>query len=451
MEQRQKIFFLGIGGIGMSALARYYFQQGMDVSGYDRTPTKLTDMLVAEGMKIIFEDDPAAFPENVDKVIYTPAIPASNNILNHVMDENIPIMKRAEALEEITHGKTVVAVAGTHGKTTITSIIAHILKTAEKNFAAFIGGIGKNYGSNFVTHGSQDIVVVEADEFDRSFLRLAPDIAVISSIDADHLDIYNTSEELLENFSQFVQNIKPGGKLIAWHELDIDLPPKLLRIDYAVDEPADIFAAQITAIEGHQQFAMLSCNYQVPELRVPFAGEHNVANAMAASSVCFNLGLNGDEVKKGLESYLGVERRFDIRINSPSIIYIDDYAHHPEEINTCINSVRKLYPQKRITGIFQPHLYSRTRDFAQAFAQSLDSLDKIILTEIYPAREEPIAGISSAIILDKIKNENKILIPAEKIVDTLKENDVEVVLTMGAGDIDRQIQPIESMLLEKLK
>jgi UDP-N-acetylmuramate--alanine ligase len=442
----QSIYFLGLGGIGMSALARYFHLHGVDIAGYDRLATQLTYELAAEGMEIHSEDNPDAIPSFTDMVIYTPAIPKNLNEFIRIRKMGIPVYKRAEVIGKISKDHFTIAIAGTHGKTTITSMIAHILKKAGKSMFAFLGGISKNYESNFITSGKQDIMVVEADEFDRSFLQLHPDIAVISSLDADHLDIYESREGMLESFSQFANQVKPGGKVITKAGLENELPAVPGFINYTIDSWADFSLRDLTVYEGKYRFTIIGMGQQLKDIILPVPGRHNVENALAATAVCNFCKVSASDILSGLNSYQGVKRRFDIRLDKPGKLFIDDYAHHPEELTAFIQSVKELYPGKRVTGVFQPHLYSRTQDFAEGFARSLDLLDEAILLDIYPAREKPIQGVTSRLILDLMKNKNKNLVKKDKLISVLEIKRPELLLTMGAGDIDQLVEPIESQM-----
>ncbi len=444
----KSIYFLGIGGIGMSALARYFNSRGKKVSGYDRTETDLTRELSKEGIEIHFEDDPGQIPADIDLVIYTPAIPSDLKEFISLSNSGLTILKRSVVLGMITDGKKTVAVAGSHGKTSITSMIAHILFQAGFKLTALTGGISRNYNSNYISTGEDEIMVVEADEYDRSFLQLHPDIAVISAMDADHLDIYKTRDEMAYSFGTFASQIKPAGKLFIRNDIQLELKSDIRRIDYAVETLADLYAGNVRVENGTHVFDLISCDQQSKNISLNVPGKHNIENALAAYGVCKSLGASNEQILKGLRSYTGVRRRFDIRVREEGGIYIDDYAHHPAEIRAFISAVRELYPSKRICGIFQPHLYSRTRDFAEGFASSLDLLDEIFLLEIYPAREKPIPGISSVIILNKIKNNHKKLVNKEELLELIKSEKPEVLLTMGAGNIDQLVGPIEKIRAE---
>ncbi|MFO7614630.1 MAG: UDP-N-acetylmuramate--L-alanine ligase [Bacteroidales bacterium] len=445
-ENISTIYFLGIGGIGMSALARYFKAKGKAIHGYDKTSTPLTDELQQEGMQIHFEDDPRLIPEDTGLAIYTPAIPKTLREFQKLKNSGIPMIKRSAALGIITEGKLTIAVAGTHGKTSISSMIAHMLVQAGAPVTALIGGISKNYESNFITSHKEEIMVVEADEFDRSFLHLHPDIAVISSMDPDHLDIYESGGPMKQAFEAFASNIKPGGKLIIRSDLELELRSDIWRVDYAVGEQTDIFAANDRIENGLQVFDMFTCHYRSLGIKLQIPGRHNIENAVAAAAVCRAAGLEREMIIAGIHSYTGVRRRFDIRMNTPEMIYIDDYAHHPRELEAFISAVREFCPGKMLTGIFQPHLYSRTRDFAEGFAESLELLDEVWLLDIYPARELPIPGVTSAMIFDRIKNVRKKMAGTGEVLEWLKTDKPQVLLTMGAGDIDQLVGLIEELL-----
>ena len=430
----------------MSALARYFQMQGVDIAGYDRMETPLTRELVSEGMRIHYEDDPGAIPASMDLAIFTPAVPKDLKEFIRIREMGIPVYKRAEVIGKISEDYFTVAIAGTHGKTTITSMIAHILKEAGRSMFAFLGGISKNYDSNFISSGKQEIMVVEADEFDRSFLQLRPDIAVISSMDADHLDVYSSRESMVESFAQFAIQVKPGGSVVVRAGLEKELPVLPDCINYTSENWADYSIREMSIHEGKHRFTILGQGKVFQDILLSIPGRHNIENAMAATAVCTQCKLSESDIISGLNTYQGVKRRFDVRIDRPGKIFIDDYAHHPEELNAFIRSVRELYPGKRITGIFQPHLFSRTKDFAAGFAESLDMLDDTILLEIYPAREDPVPGVSSRLIMDLMKNENKCLVNKEELTDLLESKRPELLLTMGAGDIDQLVAPISSQM-----
>jgi UDP-N-acetylmuramate--alanine ligase len=437
---------IGIGGIGMSGLARYFRDQGAEVSGYDRVSGPITERLAEKGIEVHFTPDTHAIPDDIDLVVYTPAIPADHEELKFFADKAIPVMKRAEVLKYITEGKFTVAVAGTHGKTSISSIIAHLVHNAGKDVNAFIGGIMKNYTSNYLGSGANGIYITEADEYDRSFLNLSPDIAVVSSMDADHLDVYKNKKAMIDGFRQFASQIKPGGVLMINKKLSGNFSIFEDIFTYSIDGPADNYVSRRRIDKGKVIMDLFLQGESLKDIHFNIPGQHNLENALAAASVCRELGLKPHEIIEGLESYQGVYRRFDVRINTTGLVYVDDYAHHPEEIRACIQAVKELYPEKRVCGIFQPHLYSRTRDLAGEFAASLDQLDEVLLLEIYPAREEPIANVSSELILNKIKNPNKRLIDKNDLPDIIGKLDLEVLVTMGAGDIDQLVDMIEKKL-----
>ncbi len=443
------IYFLGIGGIGMSALARYFMYKEVSVSGYDRVSTRLTNKLQAEGMQIHFDDDPAKVPGDIDLVILTPAIPPENKELHYLKEVEIPILKRAEVLGELTRDHFTIAVAGTHGKTTISSMIAHILKEQNISLCAFVGGIMTNYDSNFLYTGDGRTMIVEADEFDRSFLKLQPDFALISAVDADHLDIYGDHDELKKNFSAFAGRIKKNGKLLINASVRIERNQKSISLQYSINKDCDYSAKNIIARNHLYHFDIFHASGRIENIRLRLPGRHNVENALAAAAVALNLGVSESGIKAALESYLGVKRRFEYRIKSEDLVFIDDYAHHPEEIRALVESLRNLYPSKKISGIFQPHLYSRTRDFAQGFADSLSLLDEVILLDIYPAREKPIEGVGSELIFDKITQEDKHLVSLDEILDWIRNKTFETLVTIGAGDIDKLVEPIEKILRKK--
>jgi len=453
LENINTVYFLGIGGIGMSALARFFLLQGKQVYGYDLTPSEITAQLIEEGAIIHFEEDVTKIPENVDIVVYTPAVPTEHKEYQYFLAHKIPICKRAEILGAICEDYPTLAIAGTHGKTTTTAMVTQILSrrgeeekrrrgeeqksnlTLLRSYAltvlSFIGGIAKNFNSNFVFEPDFDTVIVEADEYDRSFLTLHPQVAVITSLDADHLDVYGKHEHLKTSFQLFANQIKSDGVLVIYDEI-ADKIAHPNKKTYGFSEEVDYKVSDIQ-------------NFSIP-------GKHNMLNAVAAFAACCEyLKWKNDGIvdiqalQKSLSEFTGVKRRFDIRVQREDFVYIDDYAHHPEAIRAFLEAVKQSYPTKKLTGVFQPHLYSRTRDFAQEFSESLEILDEIILLDIYPAREKPIEGITSDYLLSLIKNENKKLIKKEELVDYLKQNKPEVLLTMGAGDIDRLVKALEAL------
>ncbi len=432
----------------MSALARYFNVRGCHVYGYDKTPTALTAKLQEEGINIHFNDDVNEVPEmTIEKalVVYTPAIPNDHAELNDLLERGFKVMKRSEVLGLISAQTDTVAVAGTHGKTTTSTMIAHILEHAAYKHNAFLGGIATNYETNVLLSENAQTTVVEADEYDRSFLTLYPKIAVVTSMDADHLDIYGNEGHLEESFRLFVSQIKPGGKLI--HKKGLSLEN---GITYAIKEEADYYASSITIEGGTYMVDVVMPQGMIKNMALGLAGWHNVENAVAALAVARELGIGLDDIKSALGNFRGVKRRFEYHVKTEELIYIDDYAHHPEELRASIGSVRELYPGKKITGVFQPHLYSRTKDFASEFAASLEALDELILLEIYPAREEPIPGVSSSMLLHQVNLKNKWVFTKKELVEAMKDRELEVLLTLGAGDIDQLVEPIKEVLLNKL-
>lgn len=451
------VYFLGIGGIGMSALARYYNHAGAGVAGYDRTPSKLTSELEGEGIAIHYEDEidliPADFikdPENT-LVIYTPAIPKDLKEFHYFLDSGFKVVKRSQALGVIASAKKTLAVAGTHGKTTTSTLLAHILTDSKAGCTAFLGGISKNYHSNLLLDKG-NVLVAEADEFDRSFLQLYPDIAVITSADADHLDIYLNHRNIKDAFIAFASQVKESGALVVKKGIDLNLENIAVKriYEYSYDVPCDFYASDIRISNGgfftfdlnHPAGVITDCTLGIP-------GWINVENAVAATAVALLHGIGGDQIKAALANFEGVERRFDMRLNTPECSYIDDYAHHPKEISAAISSMRNIFPGRRLTAIFQPHLYSRTRDFAPEFAAALSKLDALILLDIYPARELPIEGVTSKIIFDSVKIEDKISIQKSELMEALKTRDIDALISFGAGDIDRFTEPITQYLKKR--
>jgi len=437
----------------MSALARYFKAKNVDVMGYDKINTILTQQLIKEKIPVHFKENINIIPENIDLVIYTPAIPKTNKEYKYFLKNKYDIKKRSEVLGMLTQKMFTVAIAGTHGKTSITALIAHILKQCDIKVTAFIGGITKNYNSNLVLSQNSDVIVVEADEYDKSFLTLHPDIAVITYMDPDHLDIYGSKKYMQQSFLLFAKQIKNKGKLIINKNLNISDKLNVKKITYSYNTKSDFWASNIRVnnLTNENIFDLNRENDTVKNIKFKVLGKHNIENAVAALSVALSMNLDKTKIKKALETYTGVERRFDFIINTEKIVYIDDYAHHPAELKACILAVKKLYPNKKITAVFQPHLYSRTRDFADEFAKNLNMLDKLILLEIYAARELPITGINSKMLLDKIKIKNKCLCKKTELLNKLKKQNIEVLLTLGAGDIDQLIKPIKQLLINKLK
>lgn len=440
----QNIYFLGIGGIGMSGLARYFQLKGKNVAGYDRTETELTKQLAAEGMAIHYEDDPAKLPTQIDLVIYTPAIPKDHQEFNYLKTKEIPILKRAQVLGLISKNQRCIAVAGTHGKTTTSTIITHLLRAGGVDCSAFLGGISLNLNSNFVA-GATDWVVVEADEFDRSFLQLYPEIAVITSMDADHLDIYGTADEVQRTYRQFATQV--SHTLIHKQDLPLDgLTLAATRTSYNVDT-ADVCVQNLRIENGYSVFDYIGKDGTIlRDLQFTQIGRHNVENATAAITVALQLGVTEAGLREGLHTFKGIQRRFEFIIRRDNQLFIDDYAHHPEELRAAIRAAKMVAPDQRITGVFQPHLFTRTRDFADGFAAALDELDEVILLDIYPARELPIEGVTSDIIFRQMQNPNKQLITKAELLPLLQEHRPRALLTVGAGDIGAMVQDIAKLL-----
>lgn len=445
------VYFIGIGGIGMSAIARYYNSKGLEVSGYDRTPSDLTARLEEEGIRIHYEDRPELIPSDVDEtlVVYTPAIPSDMKELVFVMEHGYKVVKRSRILGEISKDMRCLAVAGTHGKTTTSTLLGHIFKDCGLGCNAFLGGISKNYDTNLLL-APNNIIVAEADEFDRSFLQLHPEIAVITAMDADHLDIYNDLEHVREAFRQFASQV--SGTIVAKIGLPLgpeDTGAKILR--YSYDNPeADFYASDLKCDSyGCFSFSLHTPDGVIDGFKCGVPGWVNVENSIAAAAAAICFGLCADDVKHAISCYEGVKRRFDIHFNDGKVVYLDDYAHHPEELAKAISSIRGMFEGRKLTAVFQPHLYTRTRDFAEEFARALSLADKVILLNIYPAREEPIPGVDSSIIFDRITAGEKILLDKEQLVEYLKKEPLEVLVTFGAGNIDRLVEPITEMLSER--
>lgn len=435
----------------MSALARYFKQTGNNVSGYDRTPTPLTKQLEAEGIPVHYTADINLIPTNVDLVIYTPAIPSDNEEYVYILNNNIPLKKRAQVLGEISANKKCIAVAGSHGKTSTSGMIAYILSKSSIGCSAFLGGIAKNFDSNVIINPQSEYVVVEADEYDRSFHQLYPTYSVITATDPDHLDIYQTHENLLDAFKQYGNQTQRGGKLFLKQNIELEIDENIATERYSIDDiNSDYYAWNIRIYKGNYFFDLHTPNHVYYDIELIGAPLYNIENAVAACAVALSCGVTEYELRHALKTFTGIKRRFDYRIKTDDFVFIDDYAHHPQEISTVINSLKALYPNKRIVGIFQPHLYSRTRDFAQEFADSLLPLDEIILLDIYPARELPIPGISSKTILHKINKMSKYLCGKEELVDVLIALAPQVLITLGAGNIDALVPQIEEAFKETL-
>lgn len=454
LENIRQVYFLGIGGIGMSALARYFKHAGYEVSGYDRTETKLTRELQAEGIAVHFDDRPEWLAGHLQPtaclVVYTPAVPADLGERVYVETNGIPMKKRSEVLGIICNELNCCAVAGTHGKTSVSTMLAHILHTSALGCTAFLGGISKNYQTNLLLDAASEWVVAEADEFDRSFLRLFPNLAVITSMDADHLDIYGNQQAIIDSFNAFAGQVKAGGSLMVKKGLEVIKDPNknISYYTYSLSEQADFYAENIELVDEAYQFDLVHPKGKIEGMRLNYPGLMNVENAIAASSLALLAGVHSEELLVALAAYQGVKRRFDIQYRSEQFILIDDYAHHPAELKATIASVRAMFAGRKVTGIFQPHLFSRTRDFADGFARELDQLDEVILLDIYPAREKPMEGVSSELIFNQIKNRNKQLTTKNELLELAGKLAAGVILMMGAGDIDTLVEPVKMKLME---
>lgn len=456
MNNIRSIYFIGIGGIGMSNLARYFMSKGKKVAGYDRTETSLTKDLVTEGAEIHYTDDIKLIPgyckdKESTLVVYTPAVPGENEEVRYFRENGFTIQKRAQVLGIITKSSKALCCAGTHGKTTTSSMLAHILKQSHLDCNAFLGGILKNYGSNLMLSDKSEFTVVEADEYDRSFHWLHPYMALITSVDPDHLDIYGTEEEYLKSFEKFTSLIQPGGALVIKH--NIKLSPKTgkdVRIyTYSMDK-GDFHAQNIKIGNGEIRFDFVTPKGTIDDIQLGVPVKINIENGIGSMALAWLNGATAEELRHGMATFMGAKRRFDFLLKTDKIVMIDDYAHHPEELAASITSVKELYPDCKLTGIFQPHLYTRTRDFASEFARSLSLLDELILLDIYPAREKPIEGVTSKIIFDKVTCP-KTLCNKEELLPLLEnKKDLEVLLTVGAGDIDRLLGPIKDILEQKI-
>lgn len=451
INQFDRAYFIGVGGIGMSALARYFNSLGWKVAGYDKTSTPLTQTLEAEGIQIHYEDLNNSIPEyfqNIEKtlVIYTPAIPVNMGELLHVKHSGFALFKRAQVLGMITRNSKALGVAGTHGKTTTSTMLAHILDQSPYKCNAFLGGIATNFNSNFVSSNTSEYTVIEADEFDRSFLQLTPFASIITSTDADHLDIYGSNDVFQEGFEKYVDLIDVNGFLVRHKDVELN---HVNTITYGLNSGADYIGNNLRFENALFMFDVITPIGTWNNVTLGIPGIHNAENAISCIALCTELGMTEAEIRNGLESFAGVKRRFEYHIKTDNLVYIDDYAHHPTEIKALISSVRLLYPTKKITAIFQPHLFSRTRDFMKDFCRELSEIDDLILLPIYPAREEPIPGITSDKLLESISTQNKQVLLPENAVKYVTKNTTGVVLTIGAGDIDKIIQPIKSMLSEQ--
>ncbi|GAA0523872.1 UDP-N-acetylmuramate--L-alanine ligase [Chitinophaga japonensis] len=443
----QRVYFIGIGGIGMSAIARYFHENGVHVSGYDRTETALTRQLEAEGMQVHYTDDVNLADPQANLVVYTPAIPPIHTELKWYLQKGYEVVKRSDVLQEITRELFAITVAGTHGKTTISTMIAHILRHSGYGCNAFLGGISVNYGRNFWS-SEKRVAVIEADEYDRSFLKLSPDIAVLTSMDPDHLDIYGTEKDMQEAYIQYTRNIKPNGTLVAREGVQraADLQGDN-HLWYSLQSfTANAYAANIRMQQGGYQFDVVQQNWTVENVTLPIGGMHNIENSVAAITVAQLLGISADAIRAAIADFKGIRRRFEYVINNDHQVFIDDYAHHPEELRALISSAKALFPGKKCTVAFQPHLYTRTRDLASGFAESLSLADEVILLPIYPARELPIEGVSSETIAELISDKPVQILQQDEVLDWLKNNTAPLFITAGAGDIDQLKEPVKGIL-----
>jgi len=446
IDNIRQVYLIGIGGIGMSALARYFRHLGCLVGGYDKTETELTKQLVAEGIPVTYTDDFALIDDSFKTtdehtlIVYTPAVPSELQILNQFQQLGHPLYKRSQVLGLISQSRFTIAVAGTHGKTTTSTLIAHILKDSGYDCSAFLGGISANYRSN-VLFSDNNVLVVEADEYDRSFLTLYPDIAVVTSADADHLDIYGDKSHLHESFTLFLDQLNNDGKRIVKAGLPFDAD-----ISYSADSEADAYASNIRVQNGEFYFDYIAHRERIADIHLGIPGKHNVENAVAAIVVARQLGISTTKIVQALSSFEGVKRRFEYVVKSAGTIYIDDYAHHPEELRAFLSAVKQLYPAKKLTVVFQPHLYSRTRDFADGFAEVLSMADTLLLMDIYPARELPIKGVDSRMLLEKVTADDKHVVTPENVKDYVQRCRPELLVTVGAGDIDLLVKPLKTIL-----
>lgn len=456
IEKIKSVYFIGIGGIGMSALARYFHSKGVKISGYDKTETSLTKELAATGIEIHYEEKIDLIPKEAGLVVYTPAIPKEHKELLYYQQNGYKVVKRSDVLQMISAGSFNICIAGTHGKTTITTMVAHLLRHSGYGCNAFLGGISVNYGTNFWSH-EKNVCVIEADEYDRSFLKLSPDVAIITSMDADHLDIYGTAEEMEKTFIEFSSRLKPGGLLLSKQGLKREKELKADRhLTYSLqNESADVYAENIKIENGSYDFDVVMKGNRLENVQLNMGGMHNVENITAAIAVASSLGIENDKIKAAVEAFRGVKRRFEYIIKTKQMVLIDDYAHHPEELRSLLNGAKSLFRERKCTIIFQPHLYTRTRDFVDGFAEVLDLADETILLPIYPARELPIDGVSSQMVLDKMRSTYKRVMTKQELLNWI-ENDFsanankefgELLIMAGAGDIDVMVRQVADRLI----
>ncbi|WP_126247731.1 UDP-N-acetylmuramate--L-alanine ligase [Chitinophaga rhizosphaerae] len=447
LNNLHRIYFVGIGGIGMSAIARYFNEKGVAVSGYDRTSTQLTQQLEAEGIRIHYTDDVSLLDREAQLVVYTPAIPATMSALVFYRENGYEVVKRSDVLQEITRSLFAITVAGTHGKTTVSTMIAHLLRDSGYGCNAFLGGVSANYGKNFWS-SERPVAVIEADEYDRSFLKLSPDIAVLTAMDPDHLDIYGTAEEVEKAFIQYSANIKPNGTLLAKHGLHRASELKGgNKLSYSLqNDAADIYATNIRLDDGGYEFDVVQQDWMIDNVQLRIGGMHNVENAVAAIAVAHILGISNEKIRGAVASFKGIRRRFEYLVKHDRHVYIDDYAHHPEELRALITSAKTLFRGKKCTVIFQPHLFSRTRDFADGFGETLSLADEVILLPIYPARELPIDGVTTQMIADRIQGPDVHIMDSNAVPDWIRAHPAELLITAGAGDIDLLREPLTEII-----
>ncbi|MEO9872110.1 UDP-N-acetylmuramate--L-alanine ligase [Ekhidna sp.] len=453
LKEVNNVFFIGIGGIGMSALARWFHANGALVAGYDKTESSLTKKLIEEGIEVHYEDQLDLIPDTFLKkkgtlVVFTPAVSENHLELNYFLDGGFTVMKRSEVLGMITKNHFTIAVAGTHGKTTTTSMIAHLLSASRKGCSAFVGGIMTNTGTNLIIGDRDAPIVVEADEYDRSFMQLNPNYTIITSLDPDHLDIYGDETTMLDTYEEFVKKTPKEGKVLMYSDAGFKINPGNKYVSYAIKN-GDVVADALRIVNGAFVFTYRYGMEKIADVHLEVPGYHNVENALAAITVALDLGMEGKEIRKRMKTYAGVKRRFEYIFRSPHTTLIDDYAHHPQEIEAFLKSVRSLAGKRKITAIFQPHLYSRTDDFKKGFAEALDKADEVILLDIYPAREEPIPGVTSKSIFDLMENEKKVMVPKDYLLMELDNHNLDIVVTIGAGDIDREVPKVADYMRNK--
>jgi UDP-N-acetylmuramate--alanine ligase len=447
IQNIKKVYFLGIGGIGMSAIARYFNSKGIAVAGYDKTPTALTGQLQQEGIFVHFNDEVSEFPLDADIVVYTPAIPATNSILTWCRNNDVQLLKRSDMLQIISKDTYNICIAGTHGKTTTSSTVAHVLRDSGYGCNAFLGGIASNYVTNFWSHPN-DVAVIEADEYDRSFLKLYPNIISISAMDPDHLDIYHTASEMEDAFVQFTTNLKKEGLLLSKKGIqrEASLKGDTHYTYHLTDTTADVYTTALTMQEGGYLFNVNGPGWTIGEVNLKMGGMHNVENSLVAIAIAKHLGIAEELIKKAISNFLGVKRRFEYVLHTEEHVFIDDYAHHPEELRVLINGAKAMFPDRKSTVVFQPHLFTRTRDLADDFAAMLELADEAILLSIYPARELPIAGITSEWLASKMNGKVQVM-SKDELLEYVKKNPPAMLITAGAGDIDKMVEPLKNCLL----